>query len=671
MSPEQARGETVDARADVFALGATLFYVLSGKLPWHGGSTEMIDHVGAGRPADWRLMPRDVPPDLRAIVEKAMAPNLVDRYPDATALAADLRQFTVGNLVAAYEYGPIARLARFIRRHRGAVLVGLISFLVLVIVGVISVRRVVAERDDANAARKLAEARQREARTAADRMLVTHARELVETDPVDAIAALRTLAPDSASWREAWSVAMAASLKGIPFGFVANSREPGLVQIASDDRRAFSVGLRTGHLKIIDIPSRTQRDLVALGPIHSATWFDPTHILITTAGEVALFDVDSGVRRKVLEGNVVTYSDRQGRAVFAVDRTLLELTDPAGTPRLIERDVDEYDPSPDLRAAMIRHGKQRVFLSGGKTYPVPDLPGEVVREPSTDIALVRDHLVARWRDNIVTIWDLRDDKLVERGHWALPKDMQSLAYTDGNVYMVTSSYYQRVGSTLPPARGPLNMSFSTRDGFLIAGSDGSVWIRDSLGVFRLGARHARYTRLDSAIDGRFIIAATQTGEVLLWDVSAVRPRSFLLERNEEPLMLDPTAIWTVVNAIGVFRIDRRTGARTVVADGLAPMLAMAVDVSVPLLVLHDEQTGVLRLVRPGFRDVVEPGVAFFGHGERSVVFVNGANELVQWTPESRERITTLSGRPTIVAVRAGYIAVVLDDTQLLRIETPT
>src|SRR5262249_27625667 len=46
MAPEQARGEAVDMRADVFALGATLFFVLSGQLPWGSTSaTELVDIV--------------------------------------------------------------------------------------------------------------------------------------------------------------------------------------------------------------------------------------------------------------------------------------------------------------------------------------------------------------------------------------------------------------------------------------------------------------------------------------------------------------------------------------------------------------------------------------------------------------------------------------------------
>src|SRR6185503_19411693 len=144
MSPEQARGEPVDARADVFALGATLFYMLAGKLPWASSSaTEMVNAVGAGRSPSWSLFPTEVPVDLRAVLEKAMAADVNVRYADAGALAADLRRFITGHLVGAYEYGRIARFTRFVRRHRAAAAVALVSIVIVAVVAAISVRRVI------------------------------------------------------------------------------------------------------------------------------------------------------------------------------------------------------------------------------------------------------------------------------------------------------------------------------------------------------------------------------------------------------------------------------------------------------------------------------------------------------------------------------------------------
>jgi tetratricopeptide (TPR) repeat protein len=106
MSPEQAQGQPIDARSDVYALGAVLYHVLAGKLP-----------QGAPLPPVDTLEPR-VPRDLVSIVAKAMASRPEDRYPSAQLLALDLRRFATGQLVGARRYRPWTRLLRFLRRHR-------------------------------------------------------------------------------------------------------------------------------------------------------------------------------------------------------------------------------------------------------------------------------------------------------------------------------------------------------------------------------------------------------------------------------------------------------------------------------------------------------------------------------------------------------------------------
>jgi serine/threonine protein kinase len=102
MAPEQAAGRPVDARADVHALGAILHYVLAGTPP---------------QPAPLASLEPRLPPDLLAIVNKALAPDPERRYPSAFELADDLRRFAGGQLVAARRYSPLARAARFVARH--------------------------------------------------------------------------------------------------------------------------------------------------------------------------------------------------------------------------------------------------------------------------------------------------------------------------------------------------------------------------------------------------------------------------------------------------------------------------------------------------------------------------------------------------------------------------
>jgi WD40 repeat protein/tRNA A-37 threonylcarbamoyl transferase component Bud32 len=147
MPPEQARGESVDERADVYALGALLYHVLVGAAPYTGKSSrQIIAQVLAAPPAPLREREPGVPGDLVAIVEKAMARDPAKRYADAGELAQDLKRFQTGQLVAARRYSARARIARWLARHRAVVGLGLVALATLAVIAILSVRRIVAER---------------------------------------------------------------------------------------------------------------------------------------------------------------------------------------------------------------------------------------------------------------------------------------------------------------------------------------------------------------------------------------------------------------------------------------------------------------------------------------------------------------------------------------------
>ncbi|MBM3978943.1 MAG: response regulator [Planctomycetes bacterium] len=88
MAPEQARNaHAVDARADVFGLGATLFYALTGQAPF-------ADIMGAfGPPPSARAVRAEVPAGLDAVLSRALAADPEQRYPSADALARALLPF--------------------------------------------------------------------------------------------------------------------------------------------------------------------------------------------------------------------------------------------------------------------------------------------------------------------------------------------------------------------------------------------------------------------------------------------------------------------------------------------------------------------------------------------------------------------------------------------------
>jgi serine/threonine-protein kinase len=102
LSPEQARGETVDARSDVYSTGVLLFELVTGSPPFTGDSPVAVayQHVRENAPPPSTINP-DVPPELDAIVLKAMAKNPANRYQSAADMRADLIRAINGRPVAA------------------------------------------------------------------------------------------------------------------------------------------------------------------------------------------------------------------------------------------------------------------------------------------------------------------------------------------------------------------------------------------------------------------------------------------------------------------------------------------------------------------------------------------------------------------------------------------
>ena len=196
MSPEQALGGVVDERADVYALGAVLYEVLAGSPP-HADSTPqaVLDRVIAGPPRPLAMVVPGVPGELATIVRKAMARDPEARYPNAIALAEDLRRFTTGQLVSAHSYSTWALLRKKLERHRGVVAVGLASMVVLGAVGVASVRRVVAERNIARSERGVAELALTSAEKRKRELVLLQAETALPKDPTAALAWLKSYDP--------------------------------------------------------------------------------------------------------------------------------------------------------------------------------------------------------------------------------------------------------------------------------------------------------------------------------------------------------------------------------------------------------------------------------------------------------------------------------------------
>ena len=101
-SPEQARGDAVDPRSDIYSLGCVLYELVVGRPPFSGDSPVAIAYKQVHEaPVPPRQVNSAVPPALEAIILKCLAKNPANRYPSAEDLRADLRRFREGNRILA------------------------------------------------------------------------------------------------------------------------------------------------------------------------------------------------------------------------------------------------------------------------------------------------------------------------------------------------------------------------------------------------------------------------------------------------------------------------------------------------------------------------------------------------------------------------------------------
>src|SRR5437667_9516741 len=114
MSPEQARGEELDARTDLFSFGAVLYEMATGRQAFVGNTTAVIHEAILNRmPASAGSLNPEVPPRLEEIINKALEKDRQVRYQDASDLAADIKRLKrdtdSGLLTAAGGTGPASQ----------------------------------------------------------------------------------------------------------------------------------------------------------------------------------------------------------------------------------------------------------------------------------------------------------------------------------------------------------------------------------------------------------------------------------------------------------------------------------------------------------------------------------------------------------------------------------
>jgi len=254
MAPEQGRGEPVDQRADVFAIGTMLWELCAARrLPpgTHDERDQMLRGAGIDR-------------DLAIIINKALDPDPARRYADAGALAADLKAFKSGVRIAARNYSLFAMLAHWTRRHRTLALSVTAAVAIAAAGVVVFVRNIAVERDRADAALISA---QRER----DRARQSEASLLLEKDPTRAQELLASLTQHTPQYALLTSRARQLSaVRTVPFaaGITGLFRAPDArtVELLTLGGELDRLDPKTGTLETVD------RDLTGAVTYRQGQW---------------------------------------------------------------------------------------------------------------------------------------------------------------------------------------------------------------------------------------------------------------------------------------------------------------------------------------------------------------------------------------------------------------
>jgi serine/threonine-protein kinase len=179
MAPEQAAGrvDRIDARTDVYGLGALLYEILTGQPPFRGSDVQdLLRRVREEEPPRPRRLNPDAPRPLEAVALKALAKDPARRYADAAELGRDVQRWLADEPVSACREPLTVRLARFARRHK-PLAAGLAGLVVTAAVA-LAVSTVLVGRQKARA-----EANFQQALEAVDRFFVQVSEERLLNEP--------------------------------------------------------------------------------------------------------------------------------------------------------------------------------------------------------------------------------------------------------------------------------------------------------------------------------------------------------------------------------------------------------------------------------------------------------------------------------------------------------
>src|ERR1043166_2530053 len=461
MSPEKAAGRSrqVDARTDVYSLGAILFTLLTGRPPFAADSVQAIfQQVLQTEAPPLRLINPAVPRDLETVTLKCLQKDPVKRYQSAQELADELGRFLRGESIHARPVSPAEKIWRWCQRKPLVATFALSTILLLVMVAIgspVAIYRIDRARQVAETNSQLAQARELEVRKTGYATEVLFAAEEIEAeDRGQAMELLNRSRPRAGEtdfrgweWRFLWAQCRSAEL----FTVGTHAKEIYRVAFLPDGRLV--CGDFADTVKIWDPKTRTVLASERVGPI-SDLEVSPDGKIIGAAFWAADFSFLAATtlkkkgtarfRKKVYH---LAFSPRD--KVFATagpDHVALwsfTLPSPSLVWTQAFRDVTGLAFAPDGGTFAFATKDQRIFIYDATTHEVQKTmaargePSEVVFSPDG-----KRLAVAHW-NGVVAIYDPATGgevaTLTNHTLW-----VASLAFSRTDPILATSSADQRI-----------------------------------------------------------------------------------------------------------------------------------------------------------------------------------------------------------------------------------